>query len=381
MKRTSLVTAALGFFFFAQTAQPGWTAGKRLTWTSGASEYPAMAIDSANTIHVVWEDSTPGNAEIYHKRSTDGGATWSAAKRLTWSSGESERPAVAIDGSDKIHLVWQDSTPGNYEIYYKSSKDGGATWSATVNLSLTSGGSESPAVAVDSGNAVHLVWQDSTPGNWEIHYKKSTAGGLTWSATKRLTWNSGESLKPAIDCGGNIHVAWEDGTPGNFEIFYKNSTDGGKSWSLSIRLTSNPAGSFSPALAAAPGNQVNIVWSDDATGNDEIYYRRSTDGGSAWSGARRLTYNSGESFFPDIAVGSSDQVIVTWSDDMAGNAEIYIKMSTDGGATWLAYVRLTKYLGPSEYPAVAVDSGDVIHVVWQDEKDGGAPEIYYTNSN
>jgi hypothetical protein len=28
---------------------------------------PAMAIDSSDTIHVVWNDDTPGNTEIYYK--------------------------------------------------------------------------------------------------------------------------------------------------------------------------------------------------------------------------------------------------------------------------------------------------------------------------
>jgi len=45
--------------------------------------------------------------------------TWTAGQRLTWTSGYSMRLAVAADASGYIHLVWQDETPGNYEIYYK----------------------------------------------------------------------------------------------------------------------------------------------------------------------------------------------------------------------------------------------------------------------
>jgi hypothetical protein len=41
------------------------------------------------------------------------------AKRLTWDIGFSYYPALAVDASGRVHVVWQDNTPGNYEIYYR----------------------------------------------------------------------------------------------------------------------------------------------------------------------------------------------------------------------------------------------------------------------
>ena len=45
----------------------------------------------------------------------------------------------------------------------------------------------------------------------------------TWTATQRLTWNTGNSWYAAIgvDPGYNIHVTWNDNTPGNYEIYYR----------------------------------------------------------------------------------------------------------------------------------------------------------------
>jgi len=237
-----------------------------------------------------------------------------------------------------------------------------------------------PSVAIGPGDSVHVVWQDSTPGNWEIHYKRSTDAGTTWGGTKRLTGTAGESLYPAIDSSGSVHVVWEDGTPGNSEVYYRRSTDGGTTWNAATRLTWTPAGSFAPDIVMGTSNQVHVVWSDDNPGNDEIFYKRSTDGGATWSAARRLTWTTGGSFVPTIAVDSGDQVHIAWHDDTSGDNEIYYKMSTDGGTTWGAIVRLAKMMGQSEYPAMAIDTGDIIHIVWQDDTDGGLPEIYYTNS-
>jgi hypothetical protein len=235
-----------------------------------------MPIVSSDTIHIVWFDQTPGNLEIYHKRTTDGGTSWSPAKRLTWTSGDSRVPAIAIDSGNSIHVAWQDYTPGNYEIYYKRSSDGGATWSVVKRLTWTSGNSYSPAIAIDSSNTIHVAWDDDTPGNFEIYYKVSEDGGTTWSPVKRLTWTSGESCDAAlaIDSSNQIHLAWDDEAPGNAEIYHKRSADGGATWSAADRLTWTAALTCYPAMAADTNNMVHVVWQDYTLGNVVVYYKK-----------------------------------------------------------------------------------------------------------
>lgn len=167
-------------------------------------------------------DFTPGNHEIYYIKSTNSGTSWTTGKRLTWTSGSSQLPAIAADPSDNLHLLWNDETPGNNEIYYKKSTDGGATWTASRRLTSTSKDSYSAAVALDSSSHIHVVWHDYTPGNIEIYYMQSTDGGTTWTASKRLTATSGYSMWPdvAADASGNLHVVWHDHTPENVEIYY-----------------------------------------------------------------------------------------------------------------------------------------------------------------
>jgi len=145
--------------------------GEKADWNTGDSHDPAIARDSGNAIHVVWNDETPGNAEIHYRKSPDGGTTWSASKRLTWSLGPSEYPAIAVSSDSAIHVIWDDDAPGNYEIYHKKSTDGGATWSSAQRLNWSSGSSIVAAIAKDSGNIVHIVWEDNTSGNSEIYYK------------------------------------------------------------------------------------------------------------------------------------------------------------------------------------------------------------------
>jgi hypothetical protein len=179
--------------------------------------------DFLNNLHIVWFEYTAGNAEIFYKMSTDQGITWSATQRLCWTSGFSLEPAITADFSNNIHVDWSDNSPGNSEIYYRKSTDKGMTWSPLRKLTWTAGESTYPKIVFDAWNNIHLVWQDNTPGNAEIYYKVSTDGGGSWSAALRLTTTSGNSCNPslAVDTSGNIHVVWFDDTPGNFEIYCK----------------------------------------------------------------------------------------------------------------------------------------------------------------
>jgi hypothetical protein len=278
MKRLLPAVLLLLYSFSVQPAQADWTQAKRLTWDIGFPYYPALAIDASGRVHVVWQDSTAGGYEIFYKKSEDGGSNWSASKRLTWTAGISDYPAIAAGPSGAVHVVWEDMTPGNYEIFYKKSTDGGDTWTPNKRLTWNAGWSQFCTLTVDPLNRPHLVWDDGTSGNFEIYYKKSTNGGDTWSAAQRLTWNSGYSYAPSIDAesAANLHLVWHDNTPGNSEVYYKKSTNGGASWTTPQRLTWNSGSSGWTALAAEATGNLHIVWYDDTPGDYEIYYKKYT---------------------------------------------------------------------------------------------------------
>jgi len=381
-KRLYFILLLAGLFWLTPGLLADWSTAKRLTWTPGESHLPAIAIDSGNAIHVVWYDNTPNNYEIYYKHSTNGGTAWSVTKRLAWTSGLSSAPALAVDSGDVIHVVWQDNISGNYEIYYKRSEDGGASWSATKRLTWTPQGSHLPVIAIDSGDTIHVVWSDDTPGNADIYYKSSVDGGETWSASKRLTWTSGKSSSPAmaIGAGDDIHIVWDDDTPEYGDIYYKGSTDGGSTWSATKRITWTSDKTHSPAIAMDSSGTIHVIWEDSTPGNLEIYYKRSADGGSTWSPLQRITWTSGSSSWPAIAIDSNDTIHVVWYDDSLVNLDIYYKKCTDGGTTWGTSQRMTWTPGESHNPALAIDSTNTIHVVWYDFTPFNY-EIYYKNGN
>jgi hypothetical protein len=316
---------------------------------------------------------------------------WEPDQRLTFSSGNSiatpcNGRSVDVSG-DTVHVVWMDNreTANSYEIYYKRSTDGGETWGPDMPLTNSSIPSlkMNPSIVV-SDSIVHVVWEEGYwHYNYEIYYKRSTNNGTIWGDVVRLVYAPGSSTWASIAVwGSNVHIVWLDDRYGNPDLYYKCSTDGGETWRPEYRLTySAVLMGTEYASIAVSGSTIHVVWNDFRLGNDEIYYKRSTDNGITWGPDIRLTYNNPlSSFMPSICASGSNVHIVWWQFkySLDINYEIYYKRSTDGGETWGQDTRLTNALYTSEFPTVAV-SGQKVHVVWDDDRDGGM-EIYYKHN-
>lgn len=362
--------------FFANTANSQWLPDYRFT------NHPDSSLTSPNnsrciaalgsSIHAVWFDNRDGNYEIYYKRSTDNGAVWGTDTRLTNDNNISRHPAAALWGN-YVHVVWNERVGANEEIFYKNSTDGGLTWNANVRLTNEANVSTLPSITV-SGTVVIVFWNDTRDGNYEIYAKRSTDNGVTWGADTRLTNNSAQSIQASgVISGQTVHVAWHDARNGPEEIYYKRSTDGGAVWEADVRITSNAGVSWFPSIDAE-GGDVFISWVELGDGNPEIYSIRSTNNGSVWDLPLRQTNNPAVSIRPVISV-SGNNVHLTWQDDTDGNEEIYYSYSTDRGLNFSAALRLTNDTAESVYPCHTVSESG-IHVVWREFRAGNW-EVYY----
>jgi hypothetical protein len=377
MGKFNFIIFSLLFFFLANT-HAQWQTDVRLTYnadTSKTSYNNARCIaSSGNNVHVVWfDDLWPTSSRLFYKRSVNTGISWGVETRL--SMYEACYPSISVSGSS-VHVVWASGGLTYHEIFYKLSLDNGSTWGDSLRLTNNSGDSKYPSIAT-SGSVVHIVWTDDRSGGHdEIYYKSSTNGGLTWGADTRLTnSNSYDAWMGSIVVNGNlVNVVWESDRDGNTEIYQKRSIDGGGYWSTDTRLTNNTGASDYPSIAIS-GTTVHVVWMDNRDGNTEIYYKRSANSGFSFGLDTRLTNNSATSYYPSISATGSF-VNVVWRDTRDGNEEIYYKRSTNDGVNWEPDTRLTNNTFSSTFPSVS-SSGTAVHVAWTDNRNNGNPEIYY----
>src|SRR5229473_1264325 len=86
--------------------------------------------------------------------------SFSAPKNVSNNLDQSATPQIAVDAAGKINVVWVDTTPGNWDIFFSRSSDGGATFSVPQNLSSDAADNASPQLSVDAGGNISVVWEN-----------------------------------------------------------------------------------------------------------------------------------------------------------------------------------------------------------------------------
>ncbi len=108
--------------------------------------HPVLSVDGSGNIIYLYDGATTagGLQTLSARRSTDRGVTWSSAVALSKAGENSTAPAVESRGSGDVRAYYYE-TSGNgnddaWNIWYRRSSDGGATWTAPVKISDAPGG-------------------------------------------------------------------------------------------------------------------------------------------------------------------------------------------------------------------------------------------------
>jgi hypothetical protein len=231
-----------------------------------------------------------------------------------------------------------------------------------------------------SGTNRFVVWQDvSGAGPFDVFFRRSTDDGATWQPSVNLSNNPGSSTNPKIAVSGaSVFVAWSQGNADNTksDILLKRSTNNGQTWSGNIKIT--PGGTCSAtschAIESLTASGTNVFLVTSMSG--DIFLRRSSDNGATWKSPVNLSSNAGRSFDPDIAV-SGTNIYISWTQADTANTsfDILFRRSMDNGATWKSKVNLSKDPAFSEEAEVAA-SGSNVYVVWDGEVTGVDDRIF-----
>lgn len=364
---------------FASQSYAQWLADVRLTndpANSFSTTNSGKSIAaSGDTLHVVFRDSRNGSSKIFYKRSTNNGLSWGSDTCLTNGAVFSDDPTITVSGS-LVNISWRDSRTGNDDIFHKRSTNAGTTWSADNPLTTNNLSQYNPVIA-SFGQIILIVWNDFRHGNGEIYYKRSTNGGANWGADTRLTSNDSVSIYPSLSMSGQVaHISWNDRRYGNDEILYRASPDGGLTWLPETRVSNDTALS-GDSYATGIGPNSFVFWNDFRDGNVDLYFRKSTNLGNTWGPEIRLTNDFSASILPQAEI-YGENIHLIFSDTRDANTEIYYKQSSNLGANWGPDTRITNDAANSLYSSIWLEEEN-LHIVWTDDRDGN-PEIYYKHN-
>jgi hypothetical protein len=347
-------------------APPGYAWGSRNTSGQLAGGDPSLAWGADNNAYygfIAFNSVSCFAGGVYVSKSTNAGATWGTPTRV-WLNRNTEfqdKPYIAVDNNP--------ASPFFGRVY--------ASWTRFQSQSCNG-----PIIAAQ----IVLAYSDN---------------GTTWFPLRPVS-ASGSSCNqgavPAAGADGSVYVAWWNCDTTPQRILVAKSTNGGLSFSDPVEVaqvatipsplppTSFRTNSF-PAIATdrTNPNLVYVTWPSNPAGADDadIFFSRSTDGGSNWSTPLRVNDDAttNDQFFQWVSVDPDGRINVIFGDRRDDPADalyhIYYAGSTDGGASFGANVRVTDV--PSD-PGIDFDGGFIgdyfnvasgsLHPSWTDTRNG-----------
>jgi hypothetical protein len=143
--------------------------------------------------------------------------------------------ALTSDAAGTLYALWSaGSAPlGPQRIYFSSSTNGGENWLPRFSVSSAEPGVEHAFPAIVAGNTgdVRIAWMDARntsrhSPDWNTYYRSSSNGGATWGDEVRVSsyvpgyryigkegfrFPFGDYFGLAIDNHGDTHVVWGEG--------------------------------------------------------------------------------------------------------------------------------------------------------------------------
>jgi hypothetical protein len=347
-------------------ATTGW-AGETILSSpaSGDGWEPAIAADpSAPYVYAAWMQYIGNKVQIWIRVSADGGATWATAKQLSPSNQGQYDIVLATTSSGALYATYMQ---GNHIMFMKSTTHG-STFTAPIQVS---GGTwaDKPWLSTSAtGTDVYITW--TTRGN--LYAVNSHNAGASFSAPLQVTNESGvyyySNGGTVLPNGTALMVGSEYPESGNntkntgpVPIVVFRTTNGGTSWTRTVADTLNTGATFATSSVTtvasdANGNAVLVYSGSLSVGaNGHVYVRRSTDSGATWGARVELTNSAGGADATSVAAAGKGAGLftVTWMDARGGGWNVWQRGSTDGGLTWSADAKVSDATTGAPYKAPA----------------------------
>ena len=144
-------------------------------------EYPAIATDSLNHVHISWMGgNASGTLKVWHRERT---TNWGNITLL--STHYATFPSLAIDPDDYPHITWDGDGPGETNDQIWENNYNGTAWQGPLEISTKAGmdtrNQNHPSITINSAGIRYIAWQGTSTG---------VGGGEIWLSTYNNSWNT-----------------------------------------------------------------------------------------------------------------------------------------------------------------------------------------------
>lgn len=238
---------------------------------SNKSDY--YAATSYNNNHILEKDDYSNlhsvfmsGGEIFYRRSTNGGSTWDIVTRISDGSGLNAAPCISTAFDGTLHMVWQRSNGGNYDLCYALSTNLGGSWSTSMLLYPTpvagsyTGQGLNPVILGMNGSQRKLlcVWAQSDG----LHYKTSNST-TSWNGETGLvpgTQYNGWVQHPSLASFGSSLTATTAIYDDTYDVYSNRYDANSNTWS-SRATAGNGSNDRLSSIAYGEGGDMYGVWS------------------------------------------------------------------------------------------------------------------------
>ena len=301
----------------AITEVGAWSAPVKLTSKPSGGYRPQLAASPSGELHAVYYDRVDAGDIIRHRRSADGGQTWSAPVRLGEDKERNWGPDLVARDDGSVVVVYDHAMPDMTSRGYLTVWDGSG-WSTPEPLTPDDGGEiGSGHVAHDAAGGLAYIYIGKALGR-EHHFQarwRWRVGG-EWSDIQAFTdgaqdaWHTNVERRP----DGSVLAGFDVGVGGaETTLFVVEGRDGrfGKLENLSA---SGPRGER-PHFAFGSDGTDHIAWFHKQGGKPIHIYVRSGRPGK-WGPAQEPSRGYGGFHFdPDIAINKDGVRCIVWGWD------------------------------------------------------------------
>ena len=335
----ALVAGMVPVFAAAPAGAVTIGAPSNATARAGNEDESAVAVNPSNAQQIaVMANGIAGDAGLPLSISSDGGQNWTRTVFATGTGAGGDGrpvaccdPTLSWDNHGNLFVGYLQRTPRTIELYATS--DLGANFTNLGPVDTGAAGSLDQPTVVAAQNSVWVAWRDDTGGIGARG--RSVTGALTfgaWGAEQGVS-TTGNFGDIAIGPTGEVMVTYETPTnnQGPANILVQTDADGlgAGAFGAAVTVTATNVGGFDflpaqqtrsvdaePGLAwdrtgGANNDRVYLVYTDEATdeNNDfNIFVRTSTNDGATWGAPVRVNDDAGTNsqMLPKIALDQSN---------------------------------------------------------------------------